>query len=106
MSRRQEREQKRKAEERAEDLRWLIGNVRGRRILRDLMGRSRYGEPSFSGNSRDAFELGRQKLVADLVSEIKTIALTEFHRLEIEAQADEKRAEQAQAEPDDEEPDA
>lgn len=105
MSRRQDRERKRAEREREDELRWFIGDVRGRRMLRRLITDSRYGQPNFSGNSRDAFEIGRQKLVADLVNEIKVVALDQFHRLEVEAQDDERRYAQAQAEPDDEDPD-
>lgn len=88
MSRRTEKEAKRRQRQREDDLRWLIGAPQGRRILRKLMEDARHDRPTFSGNSRDAYILGQQKLVSDLVQEVKDAALEDFHRLELEARAE------------------
>lgn len=105
MSRRTEREEKRKQRQREDDLRWLIADPRGRRILRQLMADARHDQPTFNGNSRDAYVIGQQKLIADLVREIKAVALPDFHRLELEAQAEETLERQQQEPADDDEPD-
>lgn len=87
MSRRTEKEARRKARQREDDLRWFIGAPAGRRILRELIDSSGYARPQFAGNSSDAFRIGQQKLVAGLVDEIKSTALEDFHRLELESRA-------------------
>lgn len=102
MSRRQEKERRRKERQREDDLRWFIGAPAGRRLLRELMEASCYGRPQFAGNSSDAFRIGQQKIVATLVDDIKGVALEDFHRLEIEARA-ETQIEAAAASRDDDE---
>lgn len=104
MSRRAEQREKRKQRQREEDLRWFIGDARGRRLLRQLMADARHDQPTFNGNSRDAYVIGQQKLVADFVREIKAVALSDFHRLELEAQAEETLERQQQEPADDDEP--
>lgn len=101
MSRRTEAREKLLARQRDDDLRWFIGSVRGRRMLRAMIADSGYGKHTFMGNSRDAYEAGRQKFVAGLVEEIKTLTLEQFHVMEIESRTEETNAILAESTPDD-----
>lgn len=101
MSRRSEARDKLLAKQRDDDVRWFIGSARGRRMLRQMIEDSGYGKHTFMGNSRDAYESGRQKFVAGLVEEVKRLSLEQFHLMEIEARADENDANHAESAPDD-----
>lgn len=101
MSRRSEAREKAQAKQHDDDLRWFIGSQRGRRMLRAMIADSGYGKHTFMGNSRDTYEAGRQKFVAGLVEEVKTLSLEQFHLMEIEARADEIDANHAESTPDD-----
>ncbi len=83
---------KRFQREREEDLRWLIGDVRGRRILHRLLQANGYATPVFNGNSRDAMVIGRQAAVTEFLNEIRAIDLASVHAMEVEAVAAEKYA--------------
>lgn len=101
MSRRSEARDKLLAKQREDDIRWFIGSVRGRRMLRAMIADSGYGKHTFMGNSRDTYEAGRQKFVAGLVEEIKTLTLEQFHLMEIEGRTEETDAILAETAPDD-----
>jgi hypothetical protein len=101
MSRRSEARDKLLAKQREDDIRWFIGSVRGRRMLRAMIENSGYGRHTFMGNSRDAYEAGRQKVVAGLVEEIKALTLEQFHLMEIEGRTEETSANHAETTPDD-----
>ena len=92
MSRRSEKRLKREAED---DLRWLIGDVRGRRILRQLLKDNAYATPIFNGNSRDAMVIGRQAAVTEFLNRIRAVDLASVHLMETEAAAAEKFAQQS-----------
>lgn len=101
MSRRTEARDKLLIRQREDDIRWFIGSAKGRRMLQQMIVDSGYGKHTFMGNSRDTYEAGRQKFVAGLVNDIKTIALEQFHLMEIEARVDEISANHAETAPDD-----
>lgn len=85
MTRRQEKRERRARAQWASDLQWLVRAEQGRRILANLVERSAYGKDVFTGNSHGNYMQGRQSLIGELVAEIKSIALTDFHRMEVEA---------------------
>lgn len=101
MSRRSEAREKLLAKQRDDDMRWFMGSVRGRRMLRTMIEDSGYGRHVFMGNSRDAYEAGRQKFVAGLVEEIKALSLEQYHLMEMEARSDAIDANHAEITPDD-----
>lgn len=59
------RENERLAEE--SDWRWLMGDMRGRRIIAKILAEAEVDKVIFNGNSRDAFALGRRALAVESI---------------------------------------
>lgn len=87
MSRRREQREKRAKQQWANDLHWLMGDERGRRIVQNILDRCAYGQNVFTGNSQGNFLQGRQSVANELALELRTIALPQVHRMEIEARS-------------------
>lgn len=92
MSRRQEAREKRARQQWANDIRWLMANEQGRRIVAWLLDRGHYGKSVFSGNSHGNYMQGQQALAIELANECRVVALTDFHRMEVESLAAVQRA--------------
>lgn len=95
MSRRLEKLQKREKQQRDADLRWLLDDARGRRIVWRLLQDNHYAEPIFNGNSRDAMVIGRQAAATEFLRDLKAIDINLVHRMEIEAMDAQKLAQQS-----------
>jgi len=65
-----EEKAKLKAFERVEDVKWLMGSVRGRRIVWALLDRSGIRKEAMTGNSQTFYNLGLMVLGRELESEI------------------------------------
>lgn len=59
-----------KTKERAEDIQWLMGNVRGRRIVWGFLDKSGLRREPMTGNSQTFYNLGAMSLGRDLEGEI------------------------------------
>lgn len=62
--------QEQRAFDRVEDVKWLMGNLRGRRIVMDLLDKSGFRKEPMTGNAQTYFNLGAAKIGRELESEI------------------------------------
>lgn len=86
-SRRQKAREKQAEQQWASDIRWLMADARGRRIVAWLLEHGHYGKCVFEGNSFGNFKQGRQSLAIQLANECRVLALPDFHRMEAEGLA-------------------
>jgi hypothetical protein len=100
-SRREEQRLKRQQKQWAEDLTWMMADVRGRRVIANIMQRGGYGRDVFTGNSQGNYLQGRQSLATEFVHEIRMIAFNDFQRMEREAANAQRIAQQVDNLPDD-----
>lgn len=102
MSRRSEAREKRAQQQWANDVRWLMGDERGRRVVAWLLDKGHHGKCVFQGNSAGNFLQGKQALAIELANECRVLALNDFHRMETESLAAVQRevAERLADEPD------
>ncbi len=84
MSRKTEQRAKVARRQREDDLRWLVANAQGRRVVAGLLAEGAYGQNVFTGNSQGAFLQGKQAIANGLAAEIKLVALEQFHAMEVE----------------------
>lgn len=101
MSRRTEARQKRAQRQWADDLRWLLGDPRGRRVVANLIDRAGLNVSAMTGNSMAFYTLGRHDYVRQFVNELREADLTSFRRMEDESLSAAKIAELEQSEPGD-----
>lgn len=107
MSRRSDQRRKRAAEQYDNDLRWLVSDPRGRRIVQALGDDVGLHTVSpFTGNSATFYKIGQQDLVRGFVNQLRRVALADVRRMEDEALAATQRAEQERDLPDDDTPEA
>jgi hypothetical protein len=91
MSRRQKAREKRAEQQWANDIRWLMGDERGRRIVAWLLEQGHFNKCVFTGNSSGNFMQGQQALAIQIANECRVLALKDFHRMEVESLASVQR---------------
>lgn len=102
MSRRSDKREKFRQEQRVADLRWLLESEPGRRIVARMIDASGMDVSSaFTGNSSTFYNMGRHDFVRAFTHELRAADLSLFRQMEDEAIADASIAVQAQAQADD-----
>lgn len=102
MSRRSDKRAKLAQQQRESDLRWLLGNPQGRRIVASLVESSGMDTVSpFTGNSVTFYNMGRMDFVRRFCNELRAVSLGDYRRMEDETLAADRIAEQERNLPDD-----
>lgn len=102
MSRRSDKREKLARQQREADLRWLLGNPQGRRIVADMVESSGMDTVSaFTGNSATFYTMGRHDFVRRFANELRAVSLADYRRMEDETLAANSIAEQERNLPDD-----
>jgi hypothetical protein len=95
VSRRSDKREKLRLQQRASDLRWLLANERGRRIVADLIESSGMDTVSaFTGNSGTFYTMGRHDFMRRFANELRAVALADYRRMEDEFLTAQQIAEQ------------
>lgn len=84
--------QAQQAEQREEDLRWLLDHERGRRVLFALIDGAGTFDTSFTGNSGSFYKDGRKSVGLDLFKEVMALEPERFTQMWQEHQAAEAEA--------------
>ena len=107
MSRRSEQRNKRRQEQFDNDIRWLMGDARGRRIVQSWIDDAGINTVSpFTGNSATFYKIGQQDFVRGFVNHCRRVALQDVRRMEDEAAAATQSAQLEDAQAVDDPPDA
>jgi hypothetical protein len=100
LSRRKRRQLKLAEVQREDDLRKLLSVDWGRRFVADLLLKCSVGRNVFTGNSQGFFLQGQQSIGNGLSAELKSVALEQFHLMEVEqACAQQRIADEGEGEP-------
>lgn len=74
-----------------EDLRWLMGDERGRRFMWRLLGMTKVFRNAFTGDSRTFFQCGEQNIGHQLMGQLHSVCPGQYHRMVKEQSSDRKR---------------
>lgn len=69
------------------DLRWLMGDARGRRFMWNLLGETGLYAVSFTGNSETFFREGRRSVGLSLHRQLHEVCLESYLEMTAEARA-------------------
>lgn len=95
MSRRSDKREKLARQQRESDLRWLMAQPQGRRIVAEMVESSGMDTVSaFTGNSGTFYTMGRHDFVRRFANELRAVALTDYRRMEDEYLSAQRIAEQ------------
>lgn len=101
MSRRSDKRDKLARQQRESDLKWLMAQPQGRRIVAELVESSGMDTVSaFTGNSGTFYTMGRHDFVRRLANDLRAVALADYRRMEDEYLSAQKIAEQERTLPD------
>lgn len=101
MSRRSEQRAKRAKEQWSDDLKWLLAQGQGRRIVANLIERAGLGSSAFTGNSATFYRMGVHDYVRDLINDMRRADLAGYRRMEDEVLSAETESSREKPSPDD-----